>query len=91
MGVAIQVAVKLCADGPFWQREKEVYTNRMTLDPGSAADFMPEVFEVLQGLQSTKTGEPIPPGLVMEAGEFTLEVSFCLIQPWSYLRAELAV
>lgn len=70
-----QVVIKLCAEGASWQREKTVYSNRMTLDPATAADYMPAVVEILPGVQHTDTGEPIPPGVVMEAGVFTLEVN----------------
>lgn len=70
----MQVAIKLCSEGPFWQREKAVYATRIEVDPATAADFMPAVAEILQGSLSTHTGEPIYPGLVMEAGAFTLEV-----------------
>lgn len=74
MRIFPQVAIKLCSEGQFWYREKSVYSNRMALDPATAADFMPAVIELLSGGQKTDTGEPIPPGLVMGAGAFTLEV-----------------
>ena len=71
----LQVAIKFFSLQQRFQHERMFYETRAALDGDQKWQCVPELMAAFAGPASIETGSDAPASLVLEAGEFTMQVS----------------
>ena len=71
-----QVVIKFFPDHRHYSHEKLFYENRMALESETAAEYVPTMFESLSAQKEAwmGAGDNLPPSIVLERGQCTLQV-----------------
>lgn len=71
------MVIKFLPDHGYFKHESLFYENRQALEGEDAALFIPIMFDAFSGsmIIHTEDDDAIPPSLVLERGNFTLNVS----------------